>query len=141
MTDGLDQAMVDVGLALLRADAVLASIVFDGEVPNPRPPRYALIYTTVAWPGDDLDSQSLDAKTSRAIVRWYCHFVGETQAASRALAQRGRTQLIDQRPAIDGMTPGFIREDQSEPPEPVRNEATGITVFDSMHVYRLTVDK
>lgn len=136
MTDLLDQAMVDAGLNLLRADGQLT--VYDGEAPPKVARPYVLVYTFVERPGDDMDSQSLDAKTTRTIVRWYCHCVGDTQMAARAVAQRVRTQFLDQRPTITGLTCGFIREDQADPP--IRDEQTGLTVFDSLAVYRLTVD-
>lgn len=140
MTDGLDQAVIDVGLDLLRADSGL--VVVDGSEPGPHPaPPYVLVYTTMAWPGDDPDSQSLDAMTSRGIARWICHSIGETAKASRAVAQRVRTQLMDARPAVDGVTCGFIRFEQDDPAYPDRNKVTGVEVIDTMTVYRLTVDK
>jgi hypothetical protein len=139
VTDGHDQAMVDAGLNLLRADTSLT--VYDGAVPNPTPDPatnpYVLIYTTVEWPADDPNG-GLDGLTGRAVVRWICHCIGGSQQASRAVAQRVRTQMLDQRPTIVGMVPGMIRHEQGVPP--VRDEMTGSPVFDSTQVYRLSVD-
>lgn len=134
MTDGLDQALIDAGLNLLRANAALT--VFDGAVPNPTPqPPYVLVYSIVTWPSDDDTIGSLDGKSRRATVRWICHCVGGDQIASRAMAQQVRTSLLDQRPTVVGMTCGLIRDEQDDPP--VRNEETGVVVFDAVHVYRL----
>jgi hypothetical protein len=136
VTDLLDQAMVDAGLNLLRADSGLT--VYDGATPPKVVRPYVLVYTFVERPGDDTSSQALDGLTTRTIVRWYCHCVGDTQMASRAVAQRVRTQLLDQRPTIAGLSCGFIREDQADPP--VKDEQVGQPVFDSLAVYRMTVD-
>jgi hypothetical protein len=134
VTDNLDLAMVNAGLDLLRADDLLT--VFDGAVPNPYPaPPYVLVYSTVTWPTDDDAIGSLDGLSRRLVARWICHCVGGNQQASREVAQRVRTALLDRRPQIAGLQPGFIRGEQDDPP--VRNEQTGVVVFDAVHVYRL----
>lgn len=139
MTDGFDQAIVDAGLNLLRADTGLT--VYDGAVPDPLPDvnahPWVLVYTTVEWPADDPNG-ALDGLTGRAVARWYCHCVGANQQASRAVAQRVRTQLLDKRPAIAGMVAGLVRHEQDQPP--IRDEVLGQVVIDSVHVYRLSVD-
>lgn len=138
MTDGHDQAMVDAGLNLLRADAGL--VVFDGFVPNPTPALpYVLVYTTVDWPEDDPNHDALDNRSTHAVVRWICHCVGGDQITSRAVAQRVRTQLLNVRPAVAGMQPGLIKQETPALP-PTRDERTGSVVFDSVRVFRLTVD-
>lgn len=137
MTDGLDQAMVKAGLDLLAADGLLT--VFDGAVPNPTPPPpYVVVYTSIEWPPDDPVATALDGLTGRAVVRWICHCVGANQQASREVATRVRTQLLNIRPAIAGVQPGLIRHEQDQPP--TRDETTGSVVIDSVHVYRLTCD-
>lgn len=137
MTDGHDQAMVDAGLALLRADTGL--VVFDGAVSNPTPaPPYVLVYTTVDWPEDDPGYDALDNRSTHAVVRWICHCVGGDQITSRAVAQRVRTQLLNQRPVIAGMQPGLIKQETPALP-PNRDERTGSVVMDSVRTYRLTV--
>jgi hypothetical protein len=139
VTDLLDQAMADAGLNLLRADTSLT--VYDGAVPNPLPDvaanPYVLVYTTIEWPADD-PNNALDGISGRAVVRWHCHCTGGNQQASRAVAQRVRTQLLDKRPAVAGMVPGLIRHEQDQPP--IRDESLGFPVFDSVHVYRQTFD-
>jgi len=130
----LDVDLVNVGLDLLRADTEL--IVFDGVVPNPAPlPPYVLVYSTVSKPTDDDAIGSLDGLSRRFVVRWICHCVGETQQASREVAQRVSNALLDRRPQVTGCTPGFIRDEQDDPP--VRNEQLGYPIFDAVHVYRL----
>lgn len=139
MTDLLDQAMADAGLNLLRADPSLT--VYDGNVPDPLPDintsPYVLVYTSIEWPADD-PNNALDGVTGRAVVRWLCHCVGGNQQASRAVAQRVRTQLLDKRPAVAGMVAGLIRHEQDQPP--IRDEVLGQLVVDSVHVYRQTFD-
>ena len=134
MTDLLDVAVVNAGLDLMRADTLLN--VFDGVVPSPTPtPPYVLVYSTVTWPSDDDTISALDGRSRRVVARWICHCVGESQQASREVAQRVRAALLDARPQIAGLQPGFIRDEQDDPP--VRNEQTGVVVFDAVHVYRL----
>jgi hypothetical protein len=134
VTDLLDVAVVNAGLDLMRADTLLN--VFDGVVPSPTPtPPYVLVYSTVTWPSDDDTIGALDGRSRRVVARWICHCVGESQQASREVAQRVRAALLDARPQIAGLQPGFIRDEQDDPP--VRNEQTGVVVFDAVHVYRL----
>lgn len=138
MTDGLDVALVNAALNLL--NGVTALTVYDGAVPNPTPaPPYVVVYSIVSWPADDDAVGSLDGKTRRATVRWICHCIGGSQQACREVAQLVRTALLDQRPTVAGVTCGFIRDEQDDPPD--RNEQTGSVVFDAVHVYRMTADK
>jgi hypothetical protein len=140
VTDGLDQLLADAGLNLLRADSGL--VVYDGAVPNPVPPAppipppYVVVYTTIGHP-DDQTVTGLNAIVKRAIVRWTCHCVGGTAQASRAVAQRVRTALLNVRPTVAGMNTGLIKDDQDSPPDPVRDETTGVVVIDTIHVYTL----
>jgi hypothetical protein len=136
VTDGLDQALANAGLALLTADVALT--VYDGVAPNPTPDvgatPYVLVYTTIDRPADDPDS-SLDGTSDVWLARWICHCVGATPAAARAIAQRVRTQLLDQRPVVTGLACGLIRLEQSQPP--TKDETTGGAVLDAVEVYRL----
>jgi hypothetical protein len=140
VTDGLDQLLADAGLNLLRADASLT--VFDGAVPNPAPPNppqpppYVVVYCTIGWAFDP-DSTALTGLVKRATVRWTTHSVGANSQASRGVAQRVRTQLLNVRPTVAGMNVGLIRDDQDSPPDPVRDETTGALVVDTIHVYSL----
>lgn len=136
MTDGLDQALAGVGLALLAADTALK--VFDGVVDNPTPdPKsvpYVLVYATVSRPRDDGD-RSFNGKSNVWIARWICHCVGANAEAARAVAQRVRTQLLDQRPVVTGLSCDLITWEDSLPP--AKNETTGQAVLDAVEIYRL----
>jgi hypothetical protein len=137
VTDGLDQALANAGIALLQADTSL--VVFDGAVPRPTPdvsngPGYVLVYTTVDRPSDDLGN-ALDGRTRVWTGRWICHCVGGNAAAARAVAQRVRTALLDVRPVVTGLATGPIRWEQSNPP--LRDESTGLVVMDAVEIYRL----
>lgn len=135
MSDGHDQALAAAIFQLLAQDTILATKAFDGFVPPNTTVPYVVVYTTMdrssASPNTGLDSRS------RTIMgRWYCHCVGGSPAAARAMVQRVRNQLIDVRPLVDGMNPGMIRE-VSGPPAPFRDEATGVLLIDAVVVYEL----
>jgi len=135
VTDGLDQLLADAGLNLLRADASLT--VFDGAVPSPTPaPPYTCVYSTISWAFDP-ESTGLNGLVRRATVRWTVHSVGANSQASRGVAQRVRTALLNVRPTVAGMNVGLIRDDQDSPPDPVRDETTGSLVVNTIHVYSL----
>jgi hypothetical protein len=133
MTDGLDQALAQVALDLLAADANLT--VYDGAVPNLAPRPYVLVYTSISRPSDDPDN-ALDGPTRVWQVRWICHCVADNGKAARGIAQRVRTQLLDVQPAVVGLSCGLIRmESDSLPPQ--RDETTGVLVMDAVETYRL----
>lgn len=133
-TDGLDQALADVGLDLLRADSLLT--VHDGKVPGGARPPYVLVYTTVDRPDVDEDN-ALDGLSRVWVARWICHCVGggADGSAARAVAQRVRTALLDQRPAISGLSCNLIKAEPSQPPQ--RDETIGGLVMDAITTYRL----
>jgi hypothetical protein len=142
VTDGLDQALANAGLALLTADTSL--VVFRGGVPNPTPnPPYVVVRTTVDRPSDDPDN-SLNGKSGVWVCRWFCYCVGggtgatptEAEIAAIAVAQRVRTALLDVRPTIVGLSPGPIRWEQSSPPQSP-DELTGTPIREAVEVYRL----
>lgn len=134
MTDGLDQALANAGLALLTADVSL--VVFDGTVPNPTPsPPYCVVYTTVNRPSEDLDNSG-DGRSRVWSAAWIVHAVGGNAAAARAVAQRVRTALLDVTPVIAGLSCGRIRMDPDSPP-PEKDETTGAVVMDAVSTYRL----
>jgi hypothetical protein len=134
MTDGLDQALANAGLNLLRADASLT--VYDSKAPTGAAPPYVLVYTTVDRPSEDEDNSG-DGRTRVWTGRWICHCVGagEDGIAARAVAQRVRTALLDVRPVIAGLSCGLIRLEQSDPPQ--KDETTGSLVLDAVEVFRL----
>lgn len=134
MTDGLDQALANAGLALLQADTSLT--VYDGQVPNPTPaPPYCVVYTTVNRPSDDPDNAA-DGLSRVWSAAWIVHAVGGNAIAARAVQQRVRTALLDVRPVIAGLSCGRIRMDPDSPP-PQRDETTGVVVMDAVSTYRL----
>ncbi len=138
ITDGLDQALANAGIALLQADlGPPALVVYDGVVPNGASADggYVLVYTTVSRPSDDPDN-SADGRTRVWVARWICHCVGTSAGGVRGVAQRVRTALLDVRPTIAGLSPGLIRlEGDSQPPQ--RDETTGALVMDAVETYRL----
>jgi hypothetical protein len=135
MTDGLDQALASVGLALLRADVGLT--VYDGAVPSPTPtPPYVVVYTNVVRPADaPSDALALAGLSSHWTASWHCHCVGGDATAARAVAQRVRTQLLDVRPVVASLSCGLIRQADSQPP--TRDETTGVVVMDALRVFEL----
>lgn len=133
MTDGLDQAIANAGLALLAADAGL--VVFDGAVPNPTPaPPYAVVYTTIDRPSDDGDNPG-NGQSRVWVARWIVHCVGSNAVAARAVGQRVRTQLLDVSPFVAGLACGLIRHESTIPPQ--RDETTGTLVMDLVETFRL----
>jgi hypothetical protein len=143
VTDGLDQALVAAGVALLRADASL--VVFAGGVPNSSPPavpQYVVIYSTVEWPPSDADA--LDGVSGTPTVRWIAHCVGggvpgatpeDAEIAARAVAQRVRTAWLNKRLVVTGLNLGLIRQEQGAG-VPTRTDTTGDPVMDLIVVYR-----
>lgn len=132
MTDLLDQTFAAAGLALLTADVTLKTL--DGVVPAGQLPPYALVYTTLSRPSEDLDN-AFDGRTRVWVARWIVHCVGDDAAGSRAVAQRVRTQLLDVRPVVTGLVCGPIRmETDAQPPQ--RDETTSRVVMDSVVTYR-----
>lgn len=131
MTDGLDQALVQAGLDLLGADPQLT--VYDGNASGATPP-YVLVYAYVDRPMDRPDNP-LDGRSATFLARWYCHCVGATASAARAVAQRVRTALLDVRPTVVGLQCGLIRQEDANPP--TRDDSTGSPVFDAVLVYQV----
>lgn len=138
ITDGLDQALANAGIALLQADlGPPPLVVYDGVVPATASANggYVLVYTTISRPSDDPDN-ALVGRTGVWVVRWICHCVGGTASGARAVAQRVRTALLDVRPTVAGLSCGLIRmEGDSQPPQ--RDETTGVLVMDAVETYRL----
>lgn len=136
MTDLLDELHAQAGLDLLEANAAL--VVFDGKVPDPTPnPPYVLVYTVVEWPsGDGGFANALDHLSVTCRTTWYCHCVGLTAAAARAVGMQVRSSLLDKRPTIAGRECGLIAQIETVPPQ--RDETTGRLVMDAIGVYQMT---
>ncbi len=130
MTDGLDQALANAGLALLTADANLT--VYDGVVPDDAEPPYLLVYTSIARPTEH-PAVPLNGQSRGFTAQWICHCVGANATAARAVAQRARTQLLDVRPTVAGLTVNLIRQVETLPPG--RDESTGHLRIDAVEVY------
>lgn len=136
MADLFDQAHVDAGLALLRADPGLTVYPGpDGVTPRTPDRPYVRVYATVERPAVALGN-ALRGASTEAVVRWWCHCVADSEPAAVAVAMRVRAALLDQRPVIAGRSCGLIRQAEARPP--MRDETTGVQVMDLVQVYRLT---
>lgn len=141
MADLIDKAHADVGLALLVANPALGvAKVFDGRVPEDAngkspPPPYVLVYTIVEWPRDGIGT-ALVATQNTVTTTLYCHCVGETAAAARAMAMEARASLLNVRPVIAGRNCGPIKQTEAVPPQ--RDETTGRLVMDAVAAYAFT---
>jgi hypothetical protein len=148
VTDGLDQALVDAGVALLVADASLA--VYPGGLPNqlppapPIPPPYVVVYGYVEWPTGVL-TDSLDGLSGSPVVNWIAHCVGggegatpaDAEKSARAVAQRVRTAWLNKRPTVTGLDLGMIRfEPSGAVPQP--DNSTGVLLSILIVHYRLS---
>ncbi len=125
-------------LALLDADNVNpALVVYDGVVPDGGSTPYVLVYFYVAT----LDGPAAPDKVpltlnSDVIELWiYCHCVGGSAAAARAVSARARAALLNVTPTIAGRTCFPIRWRQSQPPQ--RSEETLQLSMDQVDVYGL----
>jgi hypothetical protein len=138
MTDGLDQAVANAGLALLLADGGL--VTFDGAVPNPTPtPPYCVAFTTISRPRDN-PNNAIDGRSRTWVARVIVLSVGSTAIAVRAVRQRVRTQLLDVRPTIAGFAATAVGPFEMEGDEgvPQPNEITGGLVMEATDTYRFT---
>lgn len=137
ITDGLDQAIVNAGIALLQADLGPPALqVFDGVVPAGTAVNngYVLVYSYLTRPSEDGDN-AMDGRTRVWVCHWVLHCVSGTATAARAVAQRARTALLDVRPTVAGLSCGLIRMEESLPPQ--RDETTGTPVMDAVQTYTL----
>ena len=130
MADLIDRQLLDAGLTLLRADPAL--VVYpdvEGQVPATPEPPYVRVYGAVGRPPGP--GNALDGLSRQLTARWWCHCVGTTEPAALAVAMRVRVALLDAR--ING---GMVRQEVGDQP-PVRDETTGVPVYDVVAVYRL----
>ena len=129
-----DRALIDAGLALLRADTAL--VVWpdpEGVVPATPEPPYVMVLAYVERPRDD--RAALDGRSTAATARWYIHAAGGTEPAAIAVAARARAVLLDVRPSVAGWSTGQIWQEAAQPV--TRDESTGVPVHDLVTVYRL----
>lgn len=146
MTDGFDQALVNAGVALLTND--LSLTVYPGGVSDPIPPApplpppYVVVRGFVEWPAG-AGGDALDGVSGSPTVRWICVCVGggpdatraQAQTACLAVAQRVRTDLLNQRPAIAGLDLGMIRQEPGAGTLTL-DESTGVPIAELVVVYR-----
>lgn len=133
------QAHVNAVLALLDADNTAPPlVVLDGVVTAGIAPPYVLVYVTVGTPDGEMtpDKVSLTLDSDVIDLRAYCHCVGGNAAASRAVATRVRTALLNITPTVTGRSCFPIRWREGQPPQ--RDETTGTTVMDLVDVYGFT---
>jgi hypothetical protein len=137
MADLLEQAHIDAGLGLLRADTGLTVYPGpEGLVPaNPSPP-YVRVYTSIETPGGTGVADALDGKSATWVTTWICHCVGANEYAAAAIAMRVRSALLDVRPVIAGRSCDLIGKEASQPTQ--RDSSTGVDVYDRVDVYSLT---
>ncbi len=130
------QDLANAGLALLRADAGLT--VYDGKVDASPPDHYVLVYTMRHLPTGDVTPDKIRLTgTSRAVeMRMYCHCVGSTAAAARAVQGRVQAALLDVTPTVAARVCFPIRWIDGQQAE--RDEETLRAVFDMVDVYGWT---
>lgn len=136
MSDLFDEEHAQAGLLLLRANPALGpNRVFDGKVPDPTPtPPYVVVYSVVEWPSGDVGiANSLDHFSVTCRTTYYCHCVGLTAAAARAMGMQVRSSLLDVRPVVAGRVCNLIEQTETVPPQ--RDESTGKLVMDAIGVY------
>jgi len=137
VADDLDELHARVALDLLAADPGLGpDRVYDGKVPDGSEPPYVLVYTTVSRPaGGAGAANALDGRDVTIITDWYCHCVGGTAAAARAVSMRVNRALHNVRPTITGRSCSMVRQGETTPPN--RDETTGVMVMDLVVTYQL----
>lgn len=125
-------------LALLRADSQLT--VYPEVEPDPDSDEVVPAGALPPYVAVHIHMQrdvgpTLDMRSSRAVMRAYCHCVGGNDIAARAVAQRVAAAVLDVRPNVAGRNTFPIRHDQSVPPRP--DKTTGALIVDQTDVYRL----
>jgi hypothetical protein len=133
------QDEADAFLALLAAASGSPSLaVYDGSVPDSPEPAYALVYFYIETP-DGLAAPDAVSLTfdSDVIDAWaYVHCVGsqpQSARAARAVSGRVRAAVLNKTLTVANRScfPIRWREGQS----PIRDETTGLVVFDQIDVY------
>jgi hypothetical protein len=135
------QDLADAFLALLATapGGPPALAVYDGAVPDGPAPAYALVYFLIETPDGLTAPDAVPFTLASTVIDAlaYVHCVGaEPQAAraARAVAGRVRAAVLDQVLTVPNRQCFPIRWDSGQPP--VRNELTGLVVFDQVDVYR-----
>lgn len=133
------QAHVNAYLQLLRAVDGLTVYPKPSGVPGNAsgivPAGAARPYVAVHFTAERPLGDRLDMRSTRLVVRAYCHCVGGNDIAARSVADLVADALLDVRPAVADRTCWPIRHDASQPARP--DESTGVLVVDLVDVYRL----
>lgn len=124
----------DAVLTLARSSGPTALTVLDGVVASTQTRPYVLAYFSDEDP-IEADSTGLDMAANRFVLRGYFHCVGDNAAATRALADKLRGNILGVTPTVAGRACFPIRREESQPPQ--RDESTGTLVMDRVDVYRL----
>ena len=132
--DQLDELHARIVLDILETDA--NQPVYEGSTPDNVQPPYMLVYTSVYWPGNGSEGQTLEFKTNQCITQAFVHCVGETDQAARALSNRARQLLVNVRPVISGRSCSLIQQQNAQ--NPVKDERTGVLVMDVVATYQFT---
>lgn len=134
MTDQLETAILKAGIDLLRLDLTLN--VQEGKVTNLTPRPYVRVHAWTDWP-ENADSNALDDVSRTVNAHWNLHCVGESRESASAVAQRVRTQLLDQLlVAVGHPTVAFTHIKQQFAQPPTLDESTGVPVFDAIVQYK-----
>lgn len=136
MSDQLDELHAQAVLGLLAAGLPAQVAVYDGKVPDPMPDPaghpWVLVYTQIQRPRDGVGN-ALDGRSATIVARFWCHNVGATAAAARAVSMQVRSALLDARPSVAGRTCSLIRWYDGQPPS--RDETLGSLVMDQVDIY------
>lgn len=140
--------MADYGYLQDHADAVLdllrASdlVVYPAEVggtvtvPDGASPPYVSVHFAAERPlGGRLTHRS-----TRMRMRIYCHCVGQTDIAARAVSDMVSEALLDQLVVIPGRSCYPIRHEGNREQPPREDESTGILTATLTEIYRLESD-
>lgn len=101
-------------------------------VPAGAQPPYAAVHLSQGY---TTGPSGTDFRSSRAIVRAYCHCVGGNAIAARAVAQMVTDALLDVTPDVPARVSFPIRFESDAPPRD--DESTGVLVVDHTLVFRL----
>lgn len=121
---------------LTSAPGVPPLAVQDGLVKKGTVPPYVVVYFAVLAPSGLVEPQKISIETAYDLldVSAYCHSVGVDAAAARSVAARVSARLLGVVPQIAGRDCTPVWHEDGQPP--VRDETTGVPVFDQVDVYR-----
>lgn len=119
-------------LGLLRANPLLANVVYDGRPPRVPDLPYVVAYIHVEFP-KIADGNTLAGDSRTALTRAICHCVGADTPAARAMGYQVRAALLDVTPTVAGRDCDQIGQESSQ--VPTKDESTGTPVMDQVDTY------